>query len=152
VDKTRIGDLRWLLWQVTRQQIADIRSTGITETLTHTKPVHGKVEVVRPGVFYAAEQTDSPTPTHMITIRWSDYLDNTHAFIRQTRRPTDGEMRTEVFRVRRLSEDDGRKRFMRIECEMEADGWSTTSAAIPSITPPVLSPSGVPLDPDGPPQ
>jgi head-tail adaptor len=138
-DPIRIGELRWQLWLVTRTQIADPNGTGIIEFPTNASQIFAKIEAARPLTFYAARQTDTPI-THMIWCRWRDYLDNTHAFLRQTISPLDGAVRTEIFRVRRVLEVGGRKRFLQLECELEEAGWiaAAPGALVPSDTvPPV---------------
>jgi hypothetical protein len=62
-------------------------------------------------------QTDTPV-SHIIWIRWVNVLDNTQAIKRLTRLPN-GLIRTEIFRVRRYKEVDGRKRWVDIMCQQE---------------------------------
>jgi hypothetical protein len=51
-------------------------------------------------------------------MRWTDYVDLTHAIERVTSR-ADGTQRVETFRVRRMYELAGRKRFAVFECQLE---------------------------------
>ncbi|HSS23995.1 MAG TPA: hypothetical protein VLL82_06245, partial [Mycobacterium sp.] len=55
----------------------------------------------------------------LIRTRWLDYIENTFVIMRSTMRPTDGTLRTELFRVRRVKEIAGRKRFCEFEVELE---------------------------------
>ena len=55
----------------------------------------------------------------MIDMRWQDYPETVDVVIRSTYRPNTGDWRTELFRVRRSTEIAGRKRFVRLECELE---------------------------------
>jgi len=61
---------------------------------------------------------DTPI-THRIVIRWLDWIDTTHVILRNTTRPN-GSVRSEIFRIRRMKEIDGRQRFLELECEQES--------------------------------
>ena len=114
-----IGRLRWPVTLASREQAANAQG-GITETLTGSVTVYADIQAVGALTFWATgayEQTDTPI-THRIFMRWHDYLDQTKAVIRETARP-DGTTRTEVFRVRRIKELGGRKRFVVIEAQLE---------------------------------
>ena len=115
-----VGRLRWPLTIVTRQQAQQAAGTGITETAILPQLVHGDVQAVGALTFWgpAGEQIDGPI-THRIILRWLDYIGNGDAVLRTTRR-RDGSMRTETFRVRRVKEIAGRKRFVLLEVELEA--------------------------------
>lgn len=113
----KIGNLRWPVTLVLRQQANDPAGTGIVETQVNPTVYHADIQAVGALTFYAAEQTDRPV-THRIIMRWTDYLDWTHAIQRQTTR-RDNTVRTETFRVRRIKELEGRKRFVVIEAELE---------------------------------
>ena len=112
-----IARLRWPVTLVTRVQTPDAGGTGIIETPAAAVTVHADIQPVGAITFWGAEQTDNPV-THRIFMRWHDYLDQTRAIYRTTSRP-DGTSRTEVFRVRRIKEIGGRKRFALAECELE---------------------------------
>lgn len=111
-----IGNLRWLVNIVRRSQAPD-SGTGIAETAIPVATAYADIEASRPMTFYGSVQVDSPV-THMITMRWRPFLDTTHAITRQTNLP-DGKVRIETFRIRRIMEIAGRKRFVKIECELE---------------------------------
>ena len=115
-QEVEIGTLRWLVTIYKRNQTPD-SGTGIAETLVSVGTAHANIEASRPLTFYGSEQVDRPV-THMITMRWTPFLDTTHAITRQTNLP-DGTIRIETFRIRRIMELAGRKRFMRLECELE---------------------------------
>jgi head-tail adaptor len=112
-----IGSLRWPVVIATRAQAADPDTAGILETYKDNQTVRADVQPMGPMTFYAAEQVDRPV-THKIVIRWLDWMDATCVIFRVTRRP-DGTSRIERFRVRRVMEVDGRKRFLRCDCELE---------------------------------
>ncbi len=143
-DAIRVGDLRWPLWLVTRVQTADPSGTDIIETATNGRLVHAAVEPITALEVWNGTREAPYQTTHIITTRWLDYIDNTRAFVRQTVRPTDGATRTEVFRVQRVTEVGGRKRFSRCECRVEDFGWcaTMTGSAVPGATIPTLDSNG----------
>lgn len=117
-----LGRLRWPVQLVSREQAAQAGGTGVTETLVPLQTVQADIQPVGALTFWGAaggvsEQIDSPI-THRIFMRWQDSLPNTVAVQRQSLRP-DGTTRTEIFRVRRIREIAGRKRFVIVECEEE---------------------------------
>lgn len=79
---------------------------------------HADIQSTYPGTFYASAQVDTPV-THMIRLRWTDYVENIYVIGRVTKRPSDETLRAELYRVRRVKETGGRKRFVEIECELE---------------------------------
>lgn len=113
----RIGELRHPLTVLTRRQAPDPNSTGIVDAFANGQPVHGKVESLTDQTFYADAQIET-NPTHLITLRWLDYIDTTCVILRRTEL-RDGGARLERFRVRRVMELDDRKRFIRLACELE---------------------------------
>jgi head-tail adaptor len=125
----RIGRLRWALIIATRRQAADAEAgaTGVLNSIVDQQRVYGDVQPIGPMTFYAATQVDTPV-THRITIRWLDWIDTTHVIFRVTSR-LDGSNRIERFRIRRVMEEDGRKRFLRIEAELERYVEDVTDAA-----------------------
>jgi head-tail adaptor len=80
--------------------------------------VHADIQPSYASTFYQSTQVDTPI-THMITIRWQDYPETIDVVVRSTTRPDTGDMRTELYRVRRTKEVGGRKRFLQMECELE---------------------------------
>ncbi len=118
-ESVPIGRLRWRVLLATREQTAQIDSVGIDEVLDDLQPVQADVQPVGALTFWgtAGEQTDTPF-THRIFIRWVDYLGNNQVVLRRTRR-RDSTERTEIFRVRRIREVAGRKRFVILEVELE---------------------------------
>ncbi|WP_040508313.1 phage head completion protein [Gluconobacter morbifer] len=129
-ESVRIGRLRWPLLLATRQQVAQAldEGTGIIETLGNVQKVRGDVQPVGALSFWAAaggiEQVDGAPITHRIFIRWLDAVTNADAIIRQTKR-VDQSIRMEIFRIRRMREIAGRKRFVILECQLEKenDPW-----------------------------
>jgi head-tail adaptor len=113
----RIGRLRWLVTFVTRQQTPQVGGTGIDETPVQPRLVHAEITSVTDATFWGAAQTETPI-THAITMRWQDYPDQTIAVVRSTNLPGGG-VRTETFRVRKVSELGGRKRYVRLLCQLE---------------------------------
>lgn len=112
-----VGRLRWPVTLATRTQTADPSGPGVVEVPTAPVVVWADIQPVGAVTFWNGQETDSPV-THRVFLRWHDYLDNTHAIYRTTKRP-DGSERREVFRVRRVKEIGGRKRFALVECELE---------------------------------
>lgn len=116
--RVRIGQLRWPVTIATRTQVPDPFGPGLKDVLDALPTVHADIDPIGPLTFYAAAQTDRPV-THIVRMRWMDWIDTTCVIFRTTTRP-DGTFRSEVFRVRRVKEDDGRKRFIDLECEQES--------------------------------
>ncbi len=112
--------LRWPVYIVTRVELPDPDGPGIMERLTEFQKVRADVQPVGALTFWATgafEQTDVGV-THRIFLRWLDYLAQGQLVIRTTRLPN-GQLRGEQFRVRRVKELGGRKRFTCLECELE---------------------------------
>ena len=116
-DEVRIGALRWPLLLAARDQRADPDSTGLVETYSREHTVLGDVQPIGGMTFYQAAQVDTPI-THRIVIRWRDWIDTNCVIFRITSR-YDGSQRKERFRIRRVYEIGGRKRFLRMDCELE---------------------------------
>jgi Phage head-tail joining protein len=115
---TGIGALRWQVKLCQRLQTPSMTDTGLVEEFVTLAVVHADIQSTYPGTFYLGVQVDTPI-THMIRLRWADYLEQANIITRTTTRPTDGTNRTEVYRVRRVKEIGGRKRFIEIEAELE---------------------------------
>jgi hypothetical protein len=105
-DAVPIGKLRWRVTLANRLQAPEATNAGILESYQQLITVYADVQ-----------QTDTPV-THMITMRWVDYLSNTQAILRRTIL-RDNTQRYEIFRVRRIIEMGGRKRMVMIEAEFE---------------------------------
>jgi head-tail adaptor len=112
-----IGALRWVVTLYRRDQ-SPADDLALAETLVPLATVHANVQPSRPSTLYQSTQIDGPV-THMIDIRWQDYPATVDVVARSTKRPNGGGLRTELFRVRRSTEIAGRKRFIRMECELE---------------------------------
>ena len=112
-----IASLRWLVTLYRRDQ-APGPNGAIQDDLVPIANVQADVQPTYSTTHYLSAQVDTPV-THLIRIRWLDYIENTHVIMRSTWRPTDGTCRTEQFRVRRIKEVGGRKRFAEIEVELE---------------------------------
>jgi head-tail adaptor len=115
-NAVEIGSLRWPVTIAKRVQAAAGAST-ISESLTNLLQVHASLKSLGPLTFLTGQQTDRPV-THRIYIRWLDWLDLTHVIVRQTLR-LNQTPRLEVFRIRKIGEVDGRKRFLEILAELE---------------------------------
>jgi hypothetical protein len=116
-NAVEIGVLRWPVYIATRQQETDPDGPGFAESLAKTLLVHANIQPMGPMTFYAGMQVDTPV-THKIFLRWLDWIDTTCIIYRQTLR-LDKSSRVEIFRIRRVMELDGRKRFIRLDCEQE---------------------------------
>lgn len=116
VRKVEMADLRWSVIIAKRNQAA-ASSGGMQETLTEIITVRADIQPAGAMTFYGAAQIDSPV-THKVRLRWLDWIDTTHVIIRDTLRP-DGTTRREIFRIRRMLELNGRKRFLELDVEQE---------------------------------
>lgn len=105
------------MWIGRRDQRPAAASAGIDESFVEVEQVWANILPVGTMTFWGGVQVDSPV-THRIWTRWIDYLDNRHAVLRDVTLPGGG-TRREIFRVRRVVEDQGRKRFTMIEAELE---------------------------------
>lgn len=112
-----IGQLRWVVSLYRRDQ-APGPNGMIQETLVPLGNVHADIQPIYPTTHYLSAQVDTPV-THLIRLRWVDYVELTYIVMRSTWRPTDQSYRTELFRVRRVKELAGRKRFCELETELE---------------------------------
>lgn len=114
--RVEIGSLRWPVTIGLRTQVP-AATGGMTESLDEIIKVRADVQPVGPMTFYGSAQVDTPV-THKVTIRWLDWVSALHVIIRDSLRQ-DGSTRREVFRIRRMMEIDGRKRFLLLEVEEE---------------------------------
>lgn len=112
-----IGALRWLVTLYRRDQ-SPADDMALQERLVPIATVHADIQPTYASTFYQSTQVDTPI-THMINIRWADYPKTIDVVVRSTTRPDTGDMRTELYRVRRTKEVAGRKRFLQMECELE---------------------------------
>jgi head-tail adaptor len=115
-EAIRVGRLRWHVQIGTRTQVAS-GDAELVDEFTILAKVWAEIEPVGAQTFLAGTQTDTPF-THRIFMRWLDWVDQTHVVIRNSKRP-DSSTRLELFRVRRVGELAGRKRFLMIEAEQE---------------------------------
>jgi head-tail adaptor len=113
-----IGALRWQVSLYRRDQAPAASNSAVSESFTLLGVLHADIQPTYPTTFYNSAQIDIPV-THLIRVRWQDYVENTNVIRRTTTRPTDGTLRTESYRVRRVKELAGRKRFVELECELE---------------------------------
>lgn len=113
-----IGALRWPVTIALREQVNDgPAGVSIKENITGTYVTRAKIVPLGTQTFLGVAQTDRPL-THWIWLRWLDWIDERYVVLRATRRP-DGTNRMELFRIRRVGEVDGRKRFIRLDVEQE---------------------------------
>ena len=112
-----IGSLRWPVVIAQRAHTPDRQTTGITESYRDVQTAFADIQPIGSLTFYGSMQVETPV-THRITMRWLDWIDTTHIIKRQSTR-TDGTVREDWFRVRRVKEVGGRKRFIEIEAEQE---------------------------------
>jgi hypothetical protein len=135
----RIGQLRWPVMLARRRQLFNTEpgSVGQREDWIDVEVVRCDIQSIAPMTFYGAVQVDRPAPSHRIFMRWVGFLDQSNAILRDTRLP-DGSSRTEVFRVRRVREVNGRKRFTELECDLEKTTLPPAGTAQPLFNPPLL--------------
>ena len=119
-DPWAAGKRRWKVWIGRRDQAPDLAGSGITESLVEIKWIWANIVPIGAMTFYAASQTDTPV-THRVWTRWLGYVDTRHVVLRDIVLP-DGTRRRELFRIRRVAEDQGRKRYTMMEVELEGVG------------------------------
>ena len=119
-DDFKVGRLRWRMDVCLRSQVPN-STTGINETSYVIQTVWADIQPIGTMTFWNGVQVDAPI-THRIICRFLDFLDNTHCLIRVTAIPG-GLNRQEIYRVRRVKDRDGRKRFSEIEAELEGASW-----------------------------
>lgn len=100
-----------------RVQTPTADAPSIAESLQDPIRMHADIRSLGPLTFVGAEATDRPI-TNRIYLRWVDWIDLNHVILRSTQR-ADGSTRTEVYRIRKIGEVDGRKRFVEILAELE---------------------------------
>ena len=103
--------------QIAKRVQAPAEPATIAESLTNIMAVHADIQPLGPMTFLGGEATDRPI-TDRIYIRWLDWLDLTHVIVRSTLRLNQTQ-RLEVFRIRKIGEYQGRKRFLEILAELE---------------------------------
>jgi head-tail adaptor len=119
-DGIEIGQLRTPVLLARRLNLPDPDSTGILEPTVDGIRVWAKIVPIGPIVFFAGQQVGTPV-THRIFIRWVDWIDTTWVVLVDLRRP-DGTIYRERYRIQHFVEVDGRRRFLRMECELEQRG------------------------------
>ena len=118
-DEVPLSSLRWPVTLAQRVQAPDGDGSTV-ETLINPVTVHASIESIGMSTFWGATQIEGVS--HRIRMRWQAYLDQTFVVIRVTATP-DGESRSETFRVRRVKEIGGRKRFVEIEAMLEGASY-----------------------------
>jgi head-tail adaptor len=120
-DEPTIKDLRWRVTLAQRVQSPD-STVGINETWVGQIDLWASIKSVGALTFWgitSAAQAERPV-THTIILRWIGYIDNTYAILRKTQFPAIGQpSRVEVFRIRRVTEWAGRKRWTVLDTELE---------------------------------
>lgn len=111
-----VSELRWRV-TIAQRLHSPSPDNGVQEKYRLIAQAWADVQPLGGLTFWNSAQTDTPV-THHIVLRWVDYLDNTYAILRTTKTPG-GTLRSEVFRVRRVGEMGGRKRFTVIDAELE---------------------------------
>ncbi len=114
-EDTSISDLRWLVTLVQRVQVPN-EDGGTSYIFENPINIHADIQPFGAATFWGATQVENVS--HRIRIRWQQYLDQTFCIIRNIDTP-DGGTRTEIFRIRRIKELGGRKRFVELECQLE---------------------------------
>ena len=141
----RVGQLRWPVIVARRRENFDPPGgISIFEDWVQVELVHAEILPISALTFYGAEQVDMPV-THRITTRFLGYLDNTFVIARNAVIPG-GAVRGELFRIRRVKELNGRKRFTSLDVELErvTDGPVTAPDNAPVVEE-LLGSDGQPL-------
>lgn len=115
-----IGQLRWPCTLALRSEISDPNTGGLVTTFSDEKNIHADIEPVGAAIYLNGQQTENTPFTHRIIIRWRNYdeVSMFHVILRGITLPT-GEPRNELFRIHRISEYEGRHRYLMIEAEQE---------------------------------
>lgn len=116
-ETVTIGQLRWPVTIARRVQTPAGDGSGVAETLRHVLATNAKIAPLGAVSYYGAAAVDTPF-THKVWVRYLDWLDTRHVILRATRTP-DGSYRSELFRIRRVGDWEGRKRFSYLEVEEE---------------------------------
>jgi len=111
-----IGSLHWLVTLARRDQAPD-DNVAIEETFVPLAVVHADIQPAGTQTWVQSTQIDGPV-THFINLRWQNIPSNADVVLRSTTL-RDGTQRTELYRIRRVKELQGRKRFIQLECEQE---------------------------------
>lgn len=153
-ESVAIGQLRWPVTIARRVQAPAADGVGVAETLRHVLATRARIDQLGATTYYGAAATDTPF-THKIWLRWLPWLDTRHVILRATEMPGGG-YRSELFRVRRVGDWNGRKRFSYVEGEEERQIESELDPAGPSAPSPGafdladVSDPDAPLDPAAP--
>ena len=115
-----IGELRWLVSLASRQEVQDPDGVNLDEQYAKIADVHAKITPEVKMMMFEGENIETPI-THQIIFRWQPYeaISAFDTIIRQINLPN-GEVRSEIFRIRRIEEWDGRKQFIICDAELEA--------------------------------
>lgn len=115
-----IGALNWRVRLVRRTQTPqETPAVSIDETHDDELLIWAQILPLGQVTYYQGVMADpSIAPTHRITVRWQEYIDQTNAIVRTRIRPS-GVVIQEIFRVRRFSEVDGDNRFVTFDCQLE---------------------------------
>lgn len=118
-EAVETGDMRWYVTLAKRQSIPNPQTSGEIEVIMPFAEVYCEITPMGNQTYLNGEQTDTPV-THEFVMRWGNYpeLDMFSVIIRQMIMP-DGSPRNELFRVRKIGNDDGRFRYIRLEIELE---------------------------------
>ncbi len=112
-----IGKRRWPVLIGRRDQQPHPLTTGILETLVEAQTLYANIVPIGAITYYETAAVDTPV-THRVWLRWVDWLDTRYVVVRDSLRPN-GTVRRETFRIRRVAEDQGRKRYVMLEVEQE---------------------------------
>ena len=118
-----IGELRWFVTLYRREQLPGPHG-AISETFVRLCKTWSNIVATYPTTLFMSVQTDTPT-THLIRLRWLDYVELTAVVICTVERRSDHTFRSDLYRVRRYKPIAGRMRFIELECEHER--WATTT-------------------------
>jgi head-tail adaptor len=110
-----IGRMRWSCYLATRTVVPPSITNPIqTDQYTNMRLVYAEIIPVSRFRFFNSKQTDTKV-THSFTIRYQDQIDMFDTILRNVVNP-DGTAVQELFRIERVAPDDGRKRFMYLDC------------------------------------
>jgi len=114
-----IGMLRSPVTLCNPLMVPDPSGPGMLTTFVDQRQIYSSIEPVSMVPFLLGQQTDLNQITHRVTCRWQDFeVANKFAQIFRDRYRPDGSTYTEVYKIHRVLEVEGRQRFLEIEVEL----------------------------------
>lgn len=113
----RVGSLRYPVVLCRREQQPDPNSSGSVDVLANQRPAMAAIEPVGTITYLNGVQLGQEI-THRITMRWRSDI-NVDDIIVHAPQLSNASTRSEVYKIRRWMDKDGRKRFVQIDAVIE---------------------------------